>query len=203
MNLAGTTNLKRRLQMKTKFNTSTLTLFAMALVMFVALGNSVQAQNKDTGGAGNTSQATAANEGLNEVSFSNASLRGRYAFLNVVTTLAASFGTFTFDGNGNAIAGSATGNTIIRNPAGLFDSLVFPFPFTGTYSLNPDGLGHVVFRATLPGGAIQVSTWDFVVIEARKDEGGIVATELRAIQRERDQNTASFGQAIVKRLGDN
>lgn len=184
--------------MKTKFNTAILTLFVMALVMFVALGNNVQ----NSQGAGNSSQATAANEGVEEARFSNASLRGRYAFLNVVTTLAASFGTFTFDGNGNAIAGSATGNTIIRNAAGQFDSMVFPFPFHGTYSLNPDGLGHAVFRATLPDGSIQVSTWDLVVFEARKDEGSIVATELRAIQRERDQNTASFGQAIVKRLGD-
>lgn len=188
--------------MKTKFNTATLTLFAMALVMFLALGNTVQAQNSKDNGREAERPSLAENAGVNEARFSNASLKGRYAFLNVVTTLAASFGTFTFDGDGNAIAGSAIGNTIIRNPAGQFASLVFPFPFTGTYSLNPDGLGHVVFEATLPDGSTQTSTWDFVVLEAEKINGRTIATELRAIQRERDQNTAAFGQAIVKRLGD-
>src|SRR5262245_4695752 len=91
---------------------------------------------------------------LPRTEFSLASLNGRYAFLNNVASLATSLGTLTFDGNGNVIDGTAFGNTIAIS-GGQIVSETFPFTFTGTYTVNPNGYGHVSFISNLPGGKTQ------------------------------------------------
>jgi len=138
---------------------------------------------------------------LPRTQFSLASLNGRYSFLNFTAGLAASMGTMTFDGNGNIVDGTATGNTIGIS-GGQIVSDVFTFTFSGTYTVDANGNGHVTFVSNLPGGKTQESNFIFVVLEVEKINGRVLATELRAVQVEREPNTHQIGQAIVKRLSD-
>ena len=168
--------------------------FMLAVGLMLTFGfESARAQAGDSAKASSSSA---------KIEYSEASLQGRYAFVNQVGSIASSFGTLTFDGSGNILDGSATGNTIIRNAAGRLDSMVFPFPFTGSYTLNGDGLGTATFIATLPNGATKTSVFDMVVTEVEKINGRWTVTELRAFSRERDPNTGAFGQVICKRLSD-
>ena len=54
----------------------------------------------------------------------------------------------TFDGKGNVLDGTAFGNTIAIS-GGQIVSDTFPFTFSGTYTVNPNGYGHVTFLANL------------------------------------------------------
>lgn len=138
---------------------------------------------------------------LPRTQFSLSNFSGRYSFLNYVAGLAASLGTMTFDGNGNVVDGMATGNTIAIS-GGQIVSEVFSFTFSGTYTVDPSGTGHVTLVANLPGGKTQESNFEFVVIEQQKVNGRVLATELRAVQVEREPNTHTIGQVTVKRLSD-
>ena len=138
---------------------------------------------------------------LPRTQFSLASLNGRYSFVNFVAGLAASLGTMTFDGNGNVVDGTAFGNTIGIS-GGQIVSDTFPFTFSGTYTIDQNGNGSVKLVANLPGGHTQESNFLFVVLEVQKVQGKVLATELRAVQVEREPNTHQIGQVIVKRLSD-
>jgi hypothetical protein len=138
---------------------------------------------------------------LPRTQFSLASLNGRYSFLNNVAGLAASLGSLTFDGNGNIIDGTAFGNTIAIS-GGQIVSDTFPFTFSGTYTIDQNGNGRVSLLSNLPGGKTQSSTFDFIVLEIQKINGRVLATELRAVQVEREPNTHQIGQVVVKRLSD-
>lgn len=138
---------------------------------------------------------------LPRTQFSLASLNGRYSFLNYVAGLAASLGSFTFDGNGNIVDGTAVGNTIAIS-GGQIVSDTFNFTFSGSYTIDANGNGHVTLNSNLPGGHTQASNFDFIVLEVDKINGRVLATELRAVQVEREPNTHQIGQVIVKRLSD-
>ena len=102
----------------------------------------------------------------------------------------------TFDGKGNVLDGTAF-NTIAIS-GGQIVSDTFPFTFSGTYTVNPNGYGHVTFLANLPDGKTQISNFDFVILEIQRINGRIIATELRAMQVEREPNTKTIGQVISK-----
>ena len=170
------------------FSRSMIAVQVLALVMALGISASVQAQ-----GPGNGTNA--------RNTFSTKSLDGRYSFVNVVAALAASMGTMTFDGDGNVVDGTALGNTIILS-GGKFASMTFPFTFAGTYTMSANGTGRVTLFANLPDGGVQESNFDFVVMATEQVKGTVLVTELRAIQVERDQNTAQFGQVVAKRLSN-
>jgi hypothetical protein len=170
------------------FSRSMIAVQAFALLMALSISAGVQAQGPQNG---NNARTT----------FTTKSLEGRYSFINVVAALAASMGTMTFDGNGNVVDGTALGNTIILS-GGKFASMTFPFTFAGTYTISANGTGRVTLFANLPDGGVQESNFDFVVLATEKVRGTVLVTELRAIQVERDQNTAQFGQVVAKRLSD-
>ena len=135
--------------------------------------------------------------------FTNDLLRGTYSFIDLVSTLAGSFGTLTFDGSGHC-TGRGMGNTLIFTDAGTLGSMVFQYSFTGTYSVNADGTGSANFVANLPGGGTKSTAYDFVIIQNGKDKerGKTVAIEIRAVQRERDGITASFGITNLIRFAE-
>jgi hypothetical protein len=133
--------------------------------------------------------------------FTNDILRGTYSFVDLVSTIAGTFGTLTFDGSGHC-TGRGMGNTLIFTDAGTLGSMVFQYSFTGTYSVNADGTGSANFVANLPGGATKSTAYDFVIIQNGKDKerGKTVAFQLTAVQRERDGFTASFGISNLVRF---
>jgi hypothetical protein len=137
-------------------------------------------------------QSNNAKEDSSNPRFTKASLRGTYAFLNNAAFVVASWGVVTFDGNGNLI-GNAVGNTILPN----FTSKVEPFTLTGTYTINPDGLGTIMFVGVLPDGSLSPSTFDFVVLSADKQGNIKIADELRAVRRERANGALNIAE--VKR----
>jgi hypothetical protein len=176
---------------------SGIALWVLALAMVIAISGSATAHGLI---APVVPQSSGQNS-LKRTEFSLASMDGRYSFLNNVAALAASLGTMTFDGNGNVIDGTATGNTLAVS-GGQIVSEVFPFTFSGTYTLDKNGNGHVTLIANLPGGKTQTSNFEFVVFEAQRINGKVIVTELRAVQVEREPNTHTIGQVSAKRLSD-
>ena len=136
-----------------------------------------------------------------QTGFNNQSLKGRYAFTNDVRSLAISLGTLTFDGQGGVVNGNAIGNTLDAS-AFPFVSVVFPFTFDGSYTVNANGTGVVTFNALLPDGSIKASVFDFVISGYEKQKGNRVATQMRAFGREREQGGATVGVVEVVRLSD-
>ena len=177
------------------FRTSWIALLVLAMVF------AVNAMAPANGMAAPAMTPDAGQNNLPRTQFSLSNFNGRYSFLNYVAGLAASLGTMTFDGNGNIVDGTAVGNTIAIS-GGQIVSDTFNFTFSGTYTVDMNGNGHVRLVANLPGGHTQESNFDFVVLEVQKVNGKVLATELRAVQVEREPNTHQIGQVIVKRLSD-
>ena len=177
------------------FRKSGIALLVLAMIMAISVNTSAH---------GVMAPVVTPDSGQNNLprtQFSLASLNGRYSFLNFVAGLAASLGTMTFDGNGNIVDGTAFGNTIGIS-GGQIVSDTFPFTFSGTYTIDANGNGSVKLVANLPGGKTQESNFLFVVLEQQKINGRVLATELRAVQVEREPNTHQIGSVIVKRLSD-
>lgn len=111
-------------------------------------------------------------------SFTTASLKGSYAYVNS-TEGVASFGPMTFDGDGRLELQLVT-NVPCATPAPGCQRRLGDFDVTGTYSVNPDGTGVATVEFPTPTGPV---TYDFVVVEANRKGPAPLAIKVFAAGR--------------------
>lgn len=116
-------------------------------------------------------------------SFDNRSLQGSYALVGVGGAHeAASVGLTRFDG-----AGGAVRKLVLNEPDPDGDGrLILTIPASGTYEVNPTGMGTARFVNELPDGSQVPFTFDFVITEAQSRSSGryLEALALHMVQRE-------------------
>lgn len=106
--------------------------------------------------------------------FTNASLQGRYAYVNNTGNVA-SLGPVTFDGNGG-ITVKIIANLPCTNPAPNCSRTINDLPRAdGSYSVEGDGTG--VATINFSTGAV---TYDFMISKSTKKGGTLFATEVFA-----------------------
>ncbi len=121
-----------------------------------------------------------------DTSFTNASLKGSYVYINSSGNVG-SFGPITFDGSGKVKAAleislpcTTPGQNCTRN--------IVNSTGTGTYSVRPDGTG--VASINLSTGAV---TYRFIISKAEEENGRVVATQVFAVL----QNGGLAGQLVT------
>lgn len=115
--------------------------------------------------------------------FNNASLDGSYALVGTGgANDAASVGVTKFDDAGGA------SRTLVLNEADPNSSgrIILTIPATGSYQVNPNGLGTAMFLNELPDGSKVPFRFDFVITEAQRAgaRGALLAERVQMVQRE-------------------
>lgn len=133
--------------------------------------------------------------------FSTASLNGSYGVQESGDgSVATGLGIVEYDGTGGAVR-----RVKVNAPDGSGGRRLIEFESTGTYTVEADGTGTVVFTNTAPNPGA-VDTFDFVVTGSQAlwvpGRGQMrVATEIYAAQREAGV-TVSLVTSIQKRIAD-
>jgi len=106
--------------------------------------------------------------------FSTASLRGTYAYVNFVENVG-SLGLLTFDGNG-----ALTAELKVNTPSASGGRTVTPESGSGTYSVDPSGTGVATIQFTTA-----TTTYDFVITKVAEQghEDQALAKEVFAVSR--------------------
>jgi hypothetical protein len=110
--------------------------------------------------------------------FTNASLQGRYAYVNNTGNVA-SLGPIVFNGRGGLSVQIVT-NVPCQNPAPGCSRGINNVNASGTYSIRPNGTGVATINFGEPTGPI---TYDIVVVEADSRGASPLATEVFAAGR--------------------
>lgn len=139
-----------------------LTLTLLALTSFVWAGQSTL-NGQDSGDA------------LQEHhGYSLASLNGSYAIVGTYAGLVASnLGVVTFDGRG-----TLKGSAIVNQPNPDGSRNIVNVGLTGTYTVNNDGTGTILFTVARPDGSTANVTEDFVITRAESQHGILIATSI-------------------------
>src|SRR5215469_13409397 len=125
-----------------------------------------------------TAQSVRADDGT----FTVASLRGRYAYVNN-TEGVASFGPMSFNGRGSVTL-SETVNLPCANPGQSCARTIADIIATGIYTVNADGTGVATFAFTYADGTpIGTEEYDFVINGATKKGTNLLATQVFAADR--------------------
>ena len=120
-------------------------------------------------------------------SFTNASLKGNYAYVNNVSDVA-SLGKIIFDGHG-VLAAKILVNLPCTTPVSGCPRVITDIPkVDGTYTVKADGTG--VATINFPTG---VTTYSFIVSETAKEKGKRLATQVFAV----GQSGGLAGQIIA------
>ncbi len=120
-----------------------------------------------------TGQLAMAGQPHSRAAFTNASLRGSYTYINSTSDVA-SFGPLTFDGNGGVIAALEV-NLPCTNPVPNCSRNIQNITGTGTYSIQPNGIG--VATINFPTGS---TTYRFMIFDYTWTDGSILATKVFA-----------------------
>lgn len=119
--------------------------------------------------------------------FTNASLKGSYAYVNNVSNVA-SLGPITFDGHG-ALAAKIIVNLPCANPVPGCPRGITNIPTVdGIYTVEADGTG--VATINFPDGA---TTYSFMISGTAKESGKLLATQVFAVA----QSGGLAGQIIA------
>ena len=110
--------------------------------------------------------------------FSTASLCGNYgAIATYGANVARALGFEIMDGHGKI-----TGAAIVNQPGPSNTRTVTSIGISGTYTINPEGIGTMNLTIALPGGATANVAEDFVVTRSKKVDGVDIATEIQDAQ---------------------
>lgn len=106
--------------------------------------------------------------------FSEASLIGSYAFVGTyAANVAANLGVMTFDG-----LGTVKGSVLVNQPAADGSRTIVKVTVAGSYSVNRDGTGIILFTVILPNGQTAHVTEDFVITRSEWRNGVLIATSI-------------------------
>jgi hypothetical protein len=144
----------------------------------------------------NSTEVAQAQEG-----YTLASQQGTYAYTCTSTAnVAAGFGVFTSDGNGNMTSAGDMFNV----PAPDGSRQVIPYPpgaAVATYTMNADGTSTATWTMTNPDGTTTTAHMDRVITQAEVVGGVKLATEFFAMQRE-PFGPGALVTYVAKRLPD-
>lgn len=147
-----------------KFSSLNMRRSLPIVLMFATLPTVVAAQDRDDNGG--------------QVRFSTASLCGNYgAIATYGANVARALGFEIMDGHGKI-----TGAAIVNQPGANDTRTVTSIGISGTYTINPQGIGTMNLTIALPGGATASVAEDFVVTRSKKVDGVDIATEIQDAQ---------------------
>jgi hypothetical protein len=112
--------------------------------------------------------------------FSAASARGDYAIVGTFgANVGRELGRQKLDGLGNF-----TGSSTVNVPGSNGERILLEVTFTGTYTIDSDGIGVASFTVTFPNGSTSSGVEDFIITKAQIIDGVPIATEIVSASRE-------------------
>lgn len=133
--------------------------------------------------------------------FDNGSLKGDYAVMSIGRggqSPQAGVSVASYDGQG-----SFSGVTIQDVPGPSFGKRVFvKAAFTGSYTVNPEGMGTGTITTTLPDGSKSDLNIALVINKAEVVDGTRVAKEFSFMHEQLGQTTGGLMTLVAKRLPD-
>lgn len=151
-------------------------------------------------GSASISRAYATEAGTTR-QFTNAILKGDYAIADIGhggQAPQAGISVATYDG-----AGAFSGVTIQNLPGQTLQERAFiRAPFTGTYTVNPDGTGNGTITVTLPGGSQDQATTALVITRTAMVDGAEVAEEFSFMHEQLGSATGNLITLTAKRRPD-